>query len=109
MLQFILSALALLVVAVTMLARANDLRWKTGMHWNIRLVGFICTGFTPIGIIGVELVTRNYPNIYEALFRVGLAMVFVTTPYLPPWWKWITGKDQSNPYHSDDRRAPDKE
>lgn len=102
---FIVSSLSLLVVCVTMLARANDLRWKPGLHWNTRLIGFVLAGFAPVGVVMHEATTGLYPNVYETLFRVGLMLVFVTTPYLPPWWKWISGKDSgSTIVHSDDRR-----
>lgn len=105
-LGFVVSTFALLIIAITMLARANDLRWKTGMKWNARLVGFILAGCAPIGIIGKELALKDWPDPYVVLFRIGLMLVFLTTPYLPPWWKWISGKDESPPYHSDDRRRP---
>lgn len=90
---FIISSISLLIISATMLARAHDLKWQKGWHWNIRLVGFILVGASCIGVIGAELWTRELPNIYETIFRLGLAMVFTTTPYMPPWWKWISGKD----------------
>lgn len=90
-LMFIISSIALGLISITMLARANDLRWRKGAVWNFRLLGFVFTGFAPFGIVGVELSTGNFPDVYETFFRVGLAFVFLTTPYLPPWWKWISG------------------
>lgn len=93
---FVVSSLALIVIAITMLCRANDLRWRAAWRWQVRLLGFILCGTAPIGIIGSEWHTGIYPSPYEAIFRVGLALVFVTTPYLPPWWKWISGKEDSN-------------
>ena len=88
---FWISAVALFIIAITMLARANDLRWRSGIKWNARLVGFILSGCTPIGIVGVEWITGIHPSPYEVAFRVGLMLVFLTTPYMPPWWKWISG------------------
>lgn len=96
---FGVSALSLLIVAATMLARANDLRWRKGFVWNGRLVGFILAGVSPFGIVGFEFFTKSWPSPYEILFRVGLMLVFVTTPYLPPWWKWISG------WHSEEDRV----
>lgn len=93
MLYYIISTLAMLVVALTMLARANDLRWQKGVIWQVRLVGFAAAGFTAMCIPVVELYYREFPNFLETVFRVGLMCVFVTTPYLPPWWRWISGKD----------------
>lgn len=96
---FIVSTVCLFLVSITMLARANDLRWRKGLLWNVRLIGFILAGCAPLGIVAVEFVRGEMPNIYEVIFRVGIAVVFMTTPYLPPWWKWISGcglKDDGN-------------
>ena len=93
---FIISAFSLLVIAITMLCRANDLRWRSGIKWQARLVGFILCGALPVGIIGDELYSGVWPSPYEAFFRLGLMLVFLTTPYLPPWWRWISGKDDAN-------------
>lgn len=101
-----ISTASLLVVSATMLARANDLRWRKGWHWNVRLVGFVLAGVMPIGIIGYDYATSTMPSLYECLFRFGVGLVFLTTPYLPPWWKWISGIDEDEPVNSDDRRKP---
>jgi hypothetical protein len=90
---WIISSTCLFLVSLTMIARANDLRWRKGIHWNARLVGFILVGLACVGIIGHEFIDKDWPSLYEVLFRVGLMLVFVTTPYLPPWWKWISGYD----------------
>lgn len=95
-LWFAVSAVALLVIAATMLCRANDLRWRSGLKWQARLIGFVICGAMPIGIIGTEWHYETWPSPYEAMFRIGLMLVFITTPYLPPWWKWISGKDEAD-------------
>jgi uncharacterized transporter YbjL len=94
MLYYYISTFALLVIAVTMLARANDLRWRKGFKWNLRLFGFILAGTAPFGMIAGEFLSQSHPSFYEVLFRIGVMFVFVTTPYLPPWWKWISGKEE---------------
>lgn len=106
--MFAISTFALLVIAVTMLARANDLRWRKGLHWNARLAGFALAGATPFGMIGHEWITREFPTVYECVFRVGLMLVFFTTPHLPPWWRFIGFFDPTahDVHHSDDRRKP---
>ena len=95
----IVSSVCLALISITMLARANDLRWKEGLAWNARLIGFVFTGFSPFGIIARELITGNWPDLYDCFFRCGLALVFLTTPYLPPWWEWISGTaPEQHPY-----------
>lgn len=95
-LWFVVSAFSLLIIAITMLCRANDLRWRSGLKWQVRMIGFVMCGALPVGIIGSELYEQNWPSPYEALFRLGLMFVFLTTPYLPPWWKWISGQEEAD-------------
>lgn len=100
----IVCTLALLVVSITMLARANDLRMRPGLHWNVRLVGLVLSGAAPIGIIGYGWQDNFFQCLlYLTIFFVGLACVFVTTPYQKPWWSYISGKDE--PVVEDRRRS----
>lgn len=96
MIWFLVSTIALVVIAITMLCRAHDLRWRQGLKWQVRFIGFILCGALPVGIIGSEWLGREWPSPYDAMFRLGLMFVFLTTPYLPPWWKWISGKEDAN-------------
>lgn len=96
MIWFAVSTLSLLIVSITMLCRANDLRWRKGFQWQVRLVGFMLAGAMPAGVIGTEWYYHDWPSPYEAFFRIGLMFVFVTTPQLPPWWNWISGRDHAS-------------
>lgn len=87
---FVSSTVSLVVISLTMLARANDQRFRRGWRWQLRLVGFMLAGAAPVGIVGAEWRTEAWPSIYEAIFRLGLACVFFTTPGQPPWHKFIT-------------------
>ena len=89
MLAFIVSTASFIVIFITVIVRANDQKLKPGLRWHVRMFGLVLAGCSPIGIFGYELVTQNWPNIYDALFRVGLAMVFMTTPGQPPWHKMV--------------------
>lgn len=109
MLYAILSAIALVLISITMLARANDLGWRNGAFWHFRRVGFVLAGFAPWAVIYMDFKTGGqFLTVFEVLFRLGVATVFCTTPYLPPWWKWISGyhTDESKTViESDDRRG----
>lgn len=96
MIFFVFSTIALVLISITMLCRANDLRWRAGWKWQIRLAGFVIVGAMPFGIIAVEWATHTWPSPYETAFRIGLFLVFVTTPHLPPWWKWISGEEEAD-------------
>jgi len=106
MIAFVVSAISLFLISITMLARANDLRWrsKPDLKWLARMFGFILSGCAPVGMVGLEFATKSWPSPYEVIFRVGLMLVFVTTPYLPPWWRWISGSENGQPVWTDDRR-----
>lgn len=94
MIAFAISTLSLIVVFITMMVRANDQRMRPGVRWHVRMIGLILAGCTPIGIIGVEAVTRDWPSFYDALFRLGLAFVFMTTPGQPPWHTLVWRGDE---------------
>lgn len=81
----------LLFIAGTMLARANDLRWKPGWHWKVRQVGFTLSGATPVGIIYYGWMHEwIIALMFATAFCVGLVCVFFTTPYQKPWWIYMS-------------------
>lgn len=94
MVLFAVSTVSLLLITVTMLCRANDLRFRRGLAWNVRLLGFVLSGCAPLGIIGQELAHQEWPDVYTVTFRAGLLLVFLTSPHLPPWWKWVGRGEQ---------------
>lgn len=105
----LLSTVALALVSLTMLARANDLGTRPGLFWMVRRVGFVLCGFAPWAIMWIDINAWLDGNVtltwWHVLHRCGLAMVFLTTPYLPPWWKWFLGIEATDPKWSDDRRG----
>lgn len=101
------SSFALILISATMLVRANDLGWRPGVFWMVRRLGFVLSGIAPWALIYIDCKSGGVTlNVYHVLFRVGVCGVFVTTPYLPPWWKWFTGLTEiKDPFWSDDRRG----
>jgi hypothetical protein len=99
MLYYLISLIALLLISVTVLLRANDLGRIPGFKWHIRRLGFVLVGLAPLGIIVVGLIRHDYPNLYETLFRVGILLVLMTSPNLPPWWSWLWGEMLSKREH----------
>lgn len=101
----IVSTIALLLIAATMFARANDLRLREGWHWKLRLLGFVLSGSSSFGLIGY-MWSGDYlaAFMYLTVFLVGITFVFVTTPYLPPWRKWIFRDGGEPVIYTDDRR-----
>lgn len=104
MIGAIISSVALLLISVTMLARANDLGWRPGNFWMLRRIGFILAGFAPWAMIYIDLRSGGTSlTIFEIIFRWGVALVFLTTPYLPPFWNYLFGHHDA---HEDPRGVP---
>ena len=86
----IILILASAVIALTMFARANDQRFKKGLRWNLRLLGFVLAGTgiptmtTCIAFFGMA---SAYPFLVIGIS--GIALVLLTTPGQKPWWVWI--------------------
>ena len=105
--SLIVSSVAILFIALTMLLRGNDYRRKAkpGYVAFIRIIGFILTGFSPWGVIGWWLLTGMWPSLFMMSFLMGTSFVFFTTENLPPWWVFLTKGSDEEPPHN--RRATD--
>lgn len=88
MFQLLVSLFALLIIALTMLASASDLKLK-GFRWNARRVGFISAGTGAVALLWTELFLHHRPSVAQAALHLGVALILMTNPYQPPWHKWI--------------------
>lgn len=86
--MLVISTLSLVLIAITLMYRAVELKDK-GLRWNVRRLGLILTAFAPVGILAHEWARHDWPDVYTVSFRFGLLLVFMTTPYLPPWHRWL--------------------
>ena len=87
------SIFSMAFIMLTMLLRGNDYRRKLEVLSHvavIRILGFILTGFTPIGVVGWWLITGAWPSIFTASFLFGVSMIFFTSENVPPWWLLLT-------------------
>lgn len=101
-----LSTIALVIISVTLFVRAADLGVNNlDKSKAIRLTGFVLGAAMPIPIMLIQWNEGHVISIYDAIFHVGLAGVFMTTPYLPPWWKYISHGNIRQDYH---RRSTDR-
>lgn len=89
MITFTISVIAFLLIGVTMFVRANDQRIRRGLRWHARLIGFVLVFGMCMFIPYDEWKTQQWPTLFEALFRVGLCAVFMTTPSQKPWHQWL--------------------
>jgi hypothetical protein len=83
---------ALLIIAITALARMRDIT-DTGTRWLVRRLGMILAGTSALALLLGPLL--NYQSMYPSWTQVciywGFALAWLTTPNMPPWWKYING------------------
>jgi hypothetical protein len=88
-----LSVFALVVVLLTAVCRLNDLTpLQTGFRWNTRRMGFLLCALSAVTLIVVPLGSRMvFPSWSEVFLRWGVALAWLTTPNMVPWWNWAWG------------------
>jgi hypothetical protein len=110
MLLLFVSSIALLIISITLFVRAADLGAKNlDLSKIIRLSGFVLAGSMPIPLMFIQWYNQRADSWYGALFYIGLAAVFATTPYLPPWWKYISTGNIRQDYHQNRRKDDNNE
>ena len=88
-----LTVLCLIFIAVTMFFRVSDIRNKTGLLWRARMLGLCLTGVGSIGCVLYDWLLHSFTFSWSQRgLLFGLVLVFLTSPHLPPYWKWISGK-----------------
>lgn len=99
---FVTSALMIppcIVLLLTAIARVNDIGPENmGWIWQVRRLGLVLAGsgavmymFSPWTQIGGHAPWRAVALAY------GVALAWLTTPVLPPWWAYITGEYRKQP------------
>jgi hypothetical protein len=99
-LTFALSAVALMLIGITALARLNDLSSDlTSKRWQVRRVGLIMVGASAVGLLFEPLIVYfnghpmlDFPTWREVMLRWGMTLVWITTPHMPPWWRYVSGQ-----------------
>lgn len=83
-----------LIVLTTSLVRASDIKPEdNALHWHARRFGFALLGFACVWLLAAPLGSEmDFPAWREVYFRWGVALAFLTTPGLRPWWRYVTGE-----------------
>ena len=83
---------AALIVAITALVRGNEIptevdSWRS----HLRRAGFFFAGIGAVSFM-ISPLKGSWPG-WNAWFMIwGIAATWVTTPNMPPWWDYISGK-----------------
>lgn len=94
----LLYCLGALVILVTAIARLDDIkRTQNSKRWWVRRVGLLLVTASMMMFIASHFsVGAAYWNEITKLMAIwGWALTWITTPGLPPWWKYITRNDPS--------------
>ena len=90
---YVVSLPALAVIATTALARVNDIKKESHeWQWQLRRVGLTLVGTAAVvGVYSPITDPATYPTWKTLVLYYGLALTWLTTPNMPPWWKYISG------------------
>ncbi len=81
------------VIGSTALARLNDIRQEqTQARWQMRRLGLMMVFAACLWSIIAPLSGHSsMPTWKEVMLYSGFALTWVTTPGMPPWWRYISG------------------
>lgn len=94
--MYVIAALFLLVTAVS---RINDIkRDQNGKRWWIRRLGLLMVSVSMVMIIAsyVTVPGPYWRNTQRLLGLWGFVFTWLTTPGMPPWWKYISKYDKDH-------------
>lgn len=90
---YLLSMPALVIVAMTALARVNDITIEqTATRWQVRRLGLVMAAAGALMLAIVPVFTGEWPTWRQVMFHWGVGFTWITTPHMPPWWRYITGQ-----------------
>lgn len=83
----------LTIIFLTALARMKDIT-ALGKRWFFRRLGFLLAagGSLVLGAAPIMGYAGSFPSWRAVFLFWGVALVWLTTPYQPPWWKYISGE-----------------
>lgn len=92
----ILIVVAALLISVTAVARLNDIkRTQSSRRWWVRRIGLLLVTVSMVMIIAsyFTLATPYWHQVQRFTGLWGFALTWLTTPGMPPWWKYISRCD----------------
>lgn len=88
-----LSLPPLAIIILTALARAYDIRDLSARGF-IRKMGMVLVAASAASLLVSPLLgyTSSFPLWRSVLLYWGFALSWLTTPNMPPWWKYVSGE-----------------
>lgn len=105
----ILCAIPAFLILVTALARLNDIRRsQSSKRWWVRRVGLLLVFVSMSVFLGGFFFTfAPYWKQVTALCGLwGVLLTWMTTPGMPPWWKYISRNDAPDTMYGRRRDDP---
>jgi len=83
---------AWVIIGLTASARLHDIT-ELGKRWFIRRLGMILAASGALALIAAPLLgySNSFPTWRGSCMYWGFALSWLTTPNMPPWWKYISG------------------
>lgn len=85
---------ALAIILITAIARVNDISKELqSKRWQVRRVGLSVAAGASAALLAAPL-AGAYMSWGTTALIWGFALTWLTTPEMPPWWRWISGRDE---------------
>ena len=92
--SYVIALPALAIILITAIARVNDISKKLqSKRWQVRRVGLSVSAGASAALLVAPL-AGAYMSWGMAALIWGFALTWLTTPEMPPWWRWISGRDE---------------
>lgn len=96
---YTISIVALSIVGFTSLARLDDIdSEQASKRWQARRAGLLMV-VAGAGMVALDPVADiaagrppTFPTWNQVMMHWGVALTWITTPHMPPWWRYITGQ-----------------
>lgn len=88
-----------IVLLLTAVARVNDIGPENmGWVWQVRRLGLVIAAAGAVMYMFSPWTEGGEPVPWRAVaVAYGVALTWLTTPVLPPWWAYITGEYRQQP------------
>lgn len=84
---------ALAILALTAVARVHDIT-ASGGRWFVRRMGLILVAAAAVALAFAPMLgyTASFPSWRQVALYWGVALTWITTPNMPPWWQYVSGE-----------------